>query len=205
MRYFLCRVDDDWKFLCCIQQKEEQLAENIHRITDELLLRRKTGQHPEKIHGDVEGRSRLKDGLKYMRYKVFVPLHIHWKHAFHVMFIKLQLFCVALWKMANIQVILFLWILYLVTHSYYHHWLGMSSGRESLSNCLINLNRHICQVIGISYLILLYLLTFCQCLTSAHFTEVCGIYLTFGMLNSSELFQKQYPVSNMPYIISSAV
>lgn len=54
-----------------MQQKEEQLAESIHRITFELLLRRKTAKHPEKTHGDIKSRSRLKDGLKYIRYKVF--------------------------------------------------------------------------------------------------------------------------------------
>lgn len=42
-------------------------------------------------------------------------------------------------------------------------------------------------------------------LTPANTLEVNGIYVTFGTLNSSVSFQKQYPGSNMPYIISFAM
>lgn len=42
-------------------------------------------------------------------------------------------------------------------------------------------------------------------LPPANTLEVNGIYVTFGTLNSSVSFQKQYPGSNMPYIISFAM
>lgn len=44
----------------------------VHRITDSLHPRGKTGKNSEKTHGDRKGR-------KYMWYKVFVVLYIQWK------------------------------------------------------------------------------------------------------------------------------
>lgn len=179
-----CRVGDDWKFLCCMHQEEEQLAEKIHRQTYELLLRRKTRKHPEKTPWRAKGRSRFKDSLRYLRYKVFVLIYIQRKRAFHVIFIKLQFFYCSIVgndKYLGYLVCLDI-IIMVVTHSYNHHWFGMSSEREIWSKCLINFNHHIFQVIAILYLILLYLLTFYQCLTSAHFAG--GVWNIFNIWNA---------------------
>lgn len=67
-------------------KKEEKPRKNIHRITFELLSRRKTGKHPEKTRGEITGRSRLKEDLKYVRFKVFLQVCSQRKFAFHAFF-----------------------------------------------------------------------------------------------------------------------
>lgn len=72
-------------------RKEEKPRKNIHRITCELLSRRKTGKLPEKARGDITSSSRLKEGPKYVRFKVFLLVCSQRKCAFHAIFIKLRL------------------------------------------------------------------------------------------------------------------
>lgn len=58
-------------------KRKKKPRKNIHRITSELLSRRKTGKHPEKTHGDLKGSSRLEEGLTYMRVKVCQRENVH--------------------------------------------------------------------------------------------------------------------------------